>query len=1097
MNLPRFLRIPIVFLLIFVWVFSGWPPVEIKKAYAATTVSTTALANATQNSNGRKLFIDTNDNLLAAFVNSSNVIKVAYCNVGGCGSWTTDTGSIGTAVSNLSAVLDKTNNLILLAYQATVANKEAIMYAEATIVYSGANISDITFAGNVQLIASVTNINNERPGIVLTHNAKPGVVFSKRTGGGVNASGVQYIRCIGTCTGAASSNWGGVGATSGDGSIDTLYNSATNALNFLATIEQMPGSGTAAKRLYVFFSESGGDALTYVAANCVSSCSGSPPTWTWQSLVTKDANNVSSTRYTDVGSLATSTNSQVFVVWGSAAATFCSGSSAFCLTSWFIDKDGGISASAKRISDSTTEGSVNTQPTMTLYTGSTPDYLTLFTKNSSGNITRQIIEAPGATATDWTSGTSWDAGSAVDSGTGNTWPSAKTDDAGSQWDIIFMSAANTLSYLSGLIAPPNAPTQDSPANGATGVSVTPTFLMTATDPASDNINYKVTIYSESSCTTVVQTHNEADAWSLRLSGTNSWFGVGSDSDGSNLIAGQSAGRLYTSSNYGASWTERQPAGVVNREWRAIDSDNDGTNLIAGGGSSGATAGRLWRSADSGANWEEEQPDGNADRYWRGAGSDADGSVLIAGIYDSATTGNLWYSTNFGANWNSATGVGSPNGWRHSAADADGSVILAAEDTTLWSSIDSGANWVNELTGSFWGAALDDDGTFMIASINGGALQISSSTGSTWYPADIQDYTTKTWQGVDADSDGSFLIAGESTRLWTSWDSGKTWYERRPAGDANQNWWGVATDADGTNLIAGINGGALYTYENTWAGTNAVCTAEPRQCYTSGTQGSYTLNADDALTAATQYWWKASARDPDDFGSYTDSTTCNSFTTAGGAPPAVETNLTQIAYRWFANNNSTDVGGAGGYNTPIIAPKEGTPIRLRLLFDVGGDNDLTSTTSRLQVGEKPAGGCSAASFSDVGGTTVFTWADNSTPSDGAALTANSQDPRYAATSTNHVVINQTYNESNDFTSSQGTVDSGAGMLFDLSLSVSTTSIDTVAKGGKTFCLQAVQAGGGSFAQEGGGGYTVYPEISIEKPEILRLRGTIRLRNVRLR
>ncbi|MEK6878908.1 MAG: hypothetical protein AABY22_04835, partial [Nanoarchaeota archaeon] len=30
--------------------------------------------------------------------------------------------------------------------------------------------------------------------------------------------------------------------------------------------------------------------------------------------------------------------------------------------------------------------------------------------------------------------------------------------------------------------PPNAPTQDSPANGATGVSVNPTFLMTATDP---------------------------------------------------------------------------------------------------------------------------------------------------------------------------------------------------------------------------------------------------------------------------------------------------------------------------------------------------------------------------------------------------------------------------------------------------------------------------------------------------------------------------------------------------------------------------------------------------------------------------------------
>lgn len=212
----------------------------------------------------------------------------------------------------------------------------------------------------------------------------------------------------------------------------------------------------------------------------------------------------------------------------------------------------------------------------------------------------------------------------------------------------------------------------------------------------------------------------------------------------------------------------------------------------------------------------------------------------------------------------------------------------------------------------------------------------------------------------------------------------------------------------------------------------------------------------------------------------------------------DNSLTQAAYRWFANQDAVTVGNAAGNNTPVIAPKEGTPIRLRLLLEVGGDDLASSgTSSLLQVVEKPAGGCSAATFSTVSGTTDITWIDNSTPADGAALTANPQDPRHSATTTGHAVLDQTYNESNKFTNSQGKVDGGADMLFDFAISVSTTSIDDVSKMGKTYCFRAVQEAGGSFAQQLGGGYNVYPELTIEKPEKLRLRGHVRLRIVRLR
>lgn len=66
----------------------------------------------------------------------------------------------------------------------------------------------------------------------------------------------------------------------------------------------------------------------------------------------------------------------------------------------------------------------------------------------------------------------------------------------------------------------------------------------------------------------------------------------------------------------------------------------------------------------------------------------------------------------------------------------------------------------------------------------------------------------------------------------------------------------------------------------WTGTNASCTASPTACYTSGTQGSFLTQT--ALSASTQYWWKASTKDPDGNGSFTDSSTCNNFTTAGAS-----------------------------------------------------------------------------------------------------------------------------------------------------------------------------------------------------------------------
>ncbi|MDR3402814.1 MAG: prepilin-type N-terminal cleavage/methylation domain-containing protein, partial [Chthoniobacter sp.] len=76
---------------------------------------------------------------------------------------------------------------------------------------------------------------------------------------------------------------------------------------------------------------------------------------------------------------------------------------------------------------------------------------------------------------------------------------------------------------------PSAPSQDSPLNGATGIGATPVLTMTATDPNGDALRYKVTIYSNSICTTAVQTDSETASqtgWSGQNASSSSAFTSG-------------------------------------------------------------------------------------------------------------------------------------------------------------------------------------------------------------------------------------------------------------------------------------------------------------------------------------------------------------------------------------------------------------------------------------------------------------------------------------------------------------------------------------------------------------------------------------------
>ncbi len=129
--------------------------------------------------------------------------------------------------------------------------------------------------------------------------------------------------------------------------------------------------------------------------------------------------------------------------------------------------------------------------------------------------------------------------------------------AGANNKIVTPGASSNLS--------PAAPSQDSPLNSATGVSTSPTFLMTsASDAESNNIQYKATIYSNSACTTAVQTNDES-ASQTGWTGQNATCTSGLD--------------CYTPGTQGSFLTQTALSNSTQYWWKASAKDPLGSNAF--------------------------------------------------------------------------------------------------------------------------------------------------------------------------------------------------------------------------------------------------------------------------------------------------------------------------------------------------------------------------------------------------------------------------------------------------------------------------------------------------------------------------------------
>lgn len=211
-------------------------------------------------------------------------------------------------------------------------------------------------------------------------------------------------------------------------------------------------------------------------------------------------------------------------------------------------------------------------------------------------------------------------------------------------------------------------------------------------------------------------------------------------------------------------------------------------------------------------------------------------------------------------------------------------------------------------------------------------------------------------------------------------------------------------------------------------------------------------------------WSSGAEDPAAWTNFTTSTSDSWAAVTLAIRPASAYN--QAAYRLFSNANSTDVGSAlAAQDTAGTLSSTGDAFRLRMLIhQTDGRTEVSGQNFKLQFATK-SGTCdtgfSGETYADVTGSTAIAYSTANSPVDGDNLTANANDPTHSG----HTIVNQDYEEANNFTNTVAAIPAGQDGKWDFSL------IDNSAPASTSYCFRIRKSDDSALDT-----YTVIPEVT---------------------
>ena len=229
-------------------------------------------------------------------------------------------------------------------------------------------------------------------------------------------------------------------------------------------------------------------------------------------------------------------------------------------------------------------------------------------------------------------------------------------------------------------------------------------------------------------------------WTQRDSSKSRSY-VAISSDGKFQTTGVNNEYLYTSSDYGETWTQRAGIGY----WRDIAMSSDGKIQTAA-----SLMGYIYTSTDYGVTWTPR----DSIRYWGGVAMSSDGKIQTATV---AISGYIYTSTDYGVTWTPRDSVRS---WDSVAMSSDGKIQTALTGSSyIYTSTDYGVTWTQRASAQSWYAiAMSSDGKIQTAGINNGYIYTSTDYGATWTQRASVDY----WRGLAMSSDGKIQAAATAS-----------------------------------------------------------------------------------------------------------------------------------------------------------------------------------------------------------------------------------------------------------------------------------------------------------------------------------------------
>jgi hypothetical protein len=156
----------------------------------------------------------------------------------------------------------------------------------------------------------------------------------------------------------------------------------------------------------------------------------------------------------------------------------------------------------------------------------------------------------------------------------------------------------------------------------------------------------------------------------------------------------------------------------------------------------------------------------------------------------------------------------------------------------------------------------------------------------------------------------------------------------------------------------------------------------------------------------------------------------------------------------------------------------------LLLHIGSSAlNASGDSFKLQVATR-SGACDAGfvgeTYADLSATSgAIRFYNNTTPADGATLTANASDPTHGA----DTIVTQTYEEANPFTNNVAAIPAGQDGKWDVAL------VNSAAPSSTAYCVRVVKSDGSTLDT-----YSVIPEIATPIGQ-MRFEG-VRLEQLRI-